>query len=261
MKTVLITLVSLLLSFTAYSQTRDYAIPKMLPIERVVKRTFRDYFPRGERYPSLIPENFFPIGWSKDGKFAYYYEPVDEACGCYYGGLVIQDMRNDKVLWEFKYNQDDDRDPQTGDMRGQGNIRQLWAKNKSLISKKLAEHNIVASRSVLLGKTFTAAGQTYTAKVAAKMGKNIEGDDEPVNYYTVTLTSPKLGSKKVTTTEDHTKDDYWFMLDADVIGALKSPYEDRVAILALEVLRGYEGPPHTGEIRIAGADLTRGFGK
>jgi hypothetical protein len=260
MKLILSTiLLGLFLSLGAYSQ--EYAIPKKLPIERAVKRELAEWRRMPNGYPGLVPETFFPIGWSKDGKFAYYFEPVDEACGCYYAGLIIQDMRNDKVLWEFKYNQDDDRDPQTGDMKGQGNIRQLWVKNKKLFSEKLRENGIVASRSVLLGKMFTAAGSSYTAKATKKMGKNVDGDDERVNFYTITLTSPKLGSKKVATTYDHTKDDYWFMLDANVIGAIKSPYENRVAIIAIEVMRGYEGPPHTGDLNIVGADLRSGFSK
>src|ERR1051325_8458289 len=90
----------------AYSQ--EYAIPRKLPIERAVRREFPDWHRMPNGYSGLIPETFFPIGWSKDGKFPYSFEPVDEACGCYYAGLVIQDMRNDKVVWEFKYNQDDD---------------------------------------------------------------------------------------------------------------------------------------------------------
>src|SRR5205814_3361425 len=92
------------------ASAQNYAIPKRLPLERAVRREFREWMLTAARYPGLIPESFYPIGWSKDGKFAYYYEPVDEACGCYFAHLVIQDMRTDKVLWEFKYNQDDTYD-------------------------------------------------------------------------------------------------------------------------------------------------------
>jgi hypothetical protein len=49
------------------------------------------------------------------------------------------------------------------------------------------------------------------------------------------------------------------MLDAAVVGALKSPFENRVAVIAIEVMRGWEGPPHTADIRIVGADLFGGF--
>lgn len=170
-------------------------------------------------------------------------------------------MRTDKVIWEFKYDQGDEDDPVTGKRMGQNNIRELWAKNKKLFSEKLAENGIVASRSVMLGKTFSASGSSYTAKSTKKMGRNADGGEIRVDLYTVSLTSPKLGTKTVFTSEDHTKDEYWFMLDAGLIGAIKSPYENRVALIAIEAMRGYEGPPHTGQIRVAGSDLTSGFFK
>ena len=244
-------------TIVAYGQR--YAIPHELRIDRLVRQSFREYFGREYVYPALIGETFFPIGWSKDGKFAYYTEPVDEACGCYYAKLVIQDLRTDKVAWRFDYEQggQDENNRSTEP----GNIRELWKKNQKLFSKKLAENGIVASRSAMLGKTFTVGGKTYTANLVEKLGKNPDEGYRRVNYYTVTLSTPKLGSKKLFTSEDHSKAEYWFMLNAGLIGVLKSPYENRVAIIAIEVKRGYEGPPHTGDIQIVGADLTSGFTK
>ncbi|MEQ1646135.1 MAG: hypothetical protein ABL959_21970 [Pyrinomonadaceae bacterium] len=243
----------------AFGQT--YTQPREVPIDRLVRQTFPQFYDRSNSYPALIPESFFPIGWSKDGKFAYYSEPVDEACGCYYAYLAIQDLRTDKVIWEFKYDQGDDTDPKTGKILGSGNMDELWKKNKKLFSEKLAENGIVASRVVMHNKTFSTAGTSYTAKSTKKMGQNADGGEERVDLYTVSLRSTKLGTKTVFTSEDHTKDDYWFMLDAGLIGAIKSPYENRVALIAIEAMKGYEGPPHTAQIRVVGSDLTSGFSK
>ncbi len=255
-------LLFLILATTVVSQehSASYDVPHKLPLEGVVKRTFPEFFRRGNTYPELVPDQFFPIGWSKDGKFAYYVEPVDEACGCYFAHLVIQDMRTDKAVWEFRFSQDEGRDPQTGEMQPENNIQKLWKKNQKLFSDKLEENGIVPSSIALLGATFTAVGRTYAAKAIKKKGKNPEGDKR-VDRYTITIDSPKLGSKKLFTSEDHTKDEYWYMLDAGLIGVIKSPWENRVAIIAIDAMRGYEGPPHTGEVRIVGADLTSGFAK
>lgn len=246
-----------IISSSAFVAAQTYAVPKKLPIVAAVKREFREWMRTANGYEGLVPETFFPIGWSRDGKFAYYYEPVDEACGCYFANLVIQDMRTDKVLWEFKYNQDDLADRSTGKMPPEDNIYKLWRKNVKQFSKKLAEHNIIAGRSILLGKTFTAAGRTYTAKAVTKMGKNPDGD-ERVDKLTFTLTSPRLGAKTLTTI-DHREEEYWYTLDAGVLGVIKSPFEDRIAVIGMEVNRGWEGPPHNGDIVITGADLTSGF--
>lgn len=248
----------LLLSAAALAVAQSYSVPKKLPLERTTRRTFPEYFGRGRLYPALIPETFFPVGWSKDGKFAYYYEPVDDACGCYFAHLVIQDMRTDKVLWEFKYNQDDDRDPNTGDMKGEGDIRKLWQKNQKLFSDKLREHAIIAGTSVLLGKTFSA-GRSFTAKAVKTMGKD-EYYDQLVKKLAFVLTSKGIGTKTLYIA-DYSKEEYSGMLDAGVVGVIKSPYENRIAVIGMEVNRGWEGPPHTGDVRIVGADLISGFGK
>ncbi|MBK9528331.1 MAG: hypothetical protein IPO41_08420 [Acidobacteria bacterium] len=254
-------ILTLIFSVATQALTQTYAQPREVPIERFVRQNFPKFYDRSNSYPTLIPEAFYPIGWSKDGKFAYYSEPVDEACGCYYAYLAIQDMRTDKIIWEFKYDQGDEDDLVTGKQRGSGNIRELWKKNQKLFSEKLAENGIVASRVVMLNKTFSAGGTSYTARSAKKMGQNIDGGEIRVDLYTVSLRSTKLGTKTVFTSEDHSTDDYWFMLDAGLIGAIKSPYENRVAIIAIEAMKGYEGPPHTAQIRIVGADLTSGFSK
>jgi hypothetical protein len=163
-------------------------------------------------------------------------------------------MRTDKVLWEFKYNQDADPDPKTGEMRGPGDIAKLWRKNQKLFSEKLREHRIVASRSTMLGNRFTVGGRSYTAKAIVKVGKNPDYGEERVEKLTFTLTAPKLGIKTLATI-DHSKEQFWNTLDGAVLGVIKSPYENRVAVVGMELNRGWEGPPHTGDIRIVGARL------
>ncbi len=262
MKTIYIAVFfALVFAFALCAQAQVYSVPKKLPIQALVRREFREWMPMPSGYPGLIPETFFPIGWSKDGKFAYYTEPVDEACGCYYAYLAIQDMRTDKVVWEFKYSQDDLRNNETGKMPPENNIAKLWRKNVKLFSDKLRENGIVASRFALLGRTFASGGRTFT--VAAKVGKANDPDGMPrAKTITITLSSPKLGSKVLYKAASGPGEAlYTAPLDAGVIGVLKSPYEDRIAIVAIEVNRGYEGPPHTGDIRVAGADLVRGFDK
>src|SRR5262249_9281423 len=84
-------------------------------------------------------EKFFPIGWSKDGKFAYYVEPIDEACGCYFGKLVIVDLKTDAVLWQFDYSSEETDESRTKKPKS---LRALWNVNRKLFSSKLTENNI-----------------------------------------------------------------------------------------------------------------------
>ena len=65
--------------------------------------------------------------------------------------------------------------------------------------------------------------------------------------------------KKTLFSKSYTDDMYASPLDVGVIGALKSPFENRVAVVMIEINRGWEGPPHTADISIVGADLVKGF--
>jgi len=248
--------IAAMFTFPAAAQP-TYAVPRKIEIKRNVRQAFPGYFGQQFHYPQLIPESIYPIGWSRGGNFAYYVEPVDEACGCYFANLKIQDMRTDEVLWEFKYRQDESMGA-NGEMEDIDTIAKLWKRNRALFAEKLREHGIIASRSTLLDRTFTVRGRKYSAGVQMKKAENPDGMGPRVNKLSIILASPSLGSK-VLFSSDHSKDEFWFVLDAGVIGALKSPFENRAAVVAIEIKRGWEGPPHTADIRITGADLLRGF--
>ena len=141
-----------------------YSVPKKIDLEKIVEKTFPKYY--GHEFPHLIPETFFPIGWSRDGKFAYYVEPVDEACGCYFAKLVIQDLRTDKIIWEFKYQGEEVNDENTL----VENLETLWAKNKNLFSEKLRANKIEQKI------TTTVAGSLWWGQIADwSSRKNVSG--------------------------------------------------------------------------------------
>ena len=123
----------------------------------------------------------------------------------------------------------------------------------------MSENKIIVANFVFLGKTFGSAGKSYTASTTTVLGTDEDGDGR-VKSVTLTLEALGLG-KKTLYFNEFKSDDYAAPLDAGVIGALKSPYENRAAVVIMEVERGWEGPPHNGNIRIAGADLAKGFEK
>ena len=48
--------------------------PFRIEIQRSSNKRFRSYYRQrpGEQF---MPDNFYPVGWSRDGKFAYYLDP------------------------------------------------------------------------------------------------------------------------------------------------------------------------------------------
>jgi hypothetical protein len=228
--------------------------PTELRFTRFLRRMFPGFYGKSFPQESLITENLYPIGWSKDGKFAYYTEPGDEACGCYFAKLFIKDLINDKVLYSFEYSGLDDEDPEKPKYRG---MNDLWRKNRKLFSEKLNQYGIIAQRAFgLLRFPITHAGDRLSANLKVE-----EETNEEHRFYslvrkaTLQINSRRGGTKTI---YEEAYPEYG-PLAVDVLGYLKSPYEPRAAVIMIEVWRGYEGPPHVTHIKVAGLSLTTGF--
>src|SRR5260370_31030695 len=108
--------------------------PLELKLEGTTKRLFSGYY-RQRPGEDFATESFYPIGWSKDGKFAYYLAPVDEACNCYFAKLLILDLKTDKVLWEFNYKSEFLEEAKKAGRPY--SLNTLWQANRKLFSDKL----------------------------------------------------------------------------------------------------------------------------
>jgi hypothetical protein len=231
-----------------------YRAPTEVRLQSLIRRRFASFY--GNRPgQELIIERFYPIGWSRDGKLAYYVEPGDEACGCYFAKLVIKDLKTDKVLWQFDYNSSDLQD--TLKNRTPESLGALWRYKRDLFNSKLREHNIDArGRFALLLFPAAYEGDQLTVDLKTKEtgGEQIYG---VISNAVLQLNSKRKGRKTVF--EQTYKPDEGSPLDMKVLGYLKSPFEPRVAVVLTEVWRGYEGPPHTTHVTIVGASLDTGF--
>jgi hypothetical protein len=258
-RTACLLLTILCFSIFANSQTAvraSYSIPRAVSFESFSRRTFKQFY-GPEEYRTVLVAGFYPIGWSSDGKFAYYVEPVDEECGCYFAELIIQDLKNDKILYNFKNDPNarvgKDGSPLSDD------LRKLWRRNQRTFAAKLRQYGIVqTARFSLLRSTFTVGGNSYATKLTRVTEKG--GDyDERTRKLTLDLLSPTLGTKTLYTESFKSDDDYSAPLDAAVGGVFKSPFGNRVAVVVIKVQRGWEGPPHVTDFQIAGGDLVSGF--
>lgn len=250
---MLLTIVGLLPTRAQVSrQGTLFVQPAELRAARSLRRLFPGYYGKSFPQEELITENLYPIGWSRDGKFAYYTEPGDEACGCYFAKLLITDLVNDKVLWSFEYNGYDDQD--NPKYRG---MRDLWRKNRKLFSDKLNQYGIIAQRPfTLLRFPTNHAGDQLSANLKIEEVK----DEEQRNYSRIKKATLQInslrGGAKIVHEEAYPE---YGPLDIKVLGYLKSPYEPRAAVIMIEVWRGYEGPPHRTNIQVAGSSLTTRF--
>jgi hypothetical protein len=241
----------LLLASSIQSQDKANTVTTFKnPVEVKLKVDRRDYDRNGIGGAFEI-ENLYLVGWSGDGKFAYYVEPVDEACGCYFGKLVIMDLKSDAVLWQFDYTSED---PAEGESKKPKSLAALWDANRKLFSGKLKENNIEPQRPIrVLSFPITYRTDRVTTNFLIKRKSmseedRIYGDIADVRLH---LVSRKNGKKTIF----HREYSEAKPLYVGIAGYLKSPLEPRVAIILIEIYRGYEGPPHVGAVTVVGASL------
>ncbi len=233
--------------------TALYPQPAEVRLQRLIRGRFASFYGKrpGEE---LIIERFYPIGWSKDGKLAYYLEPGDEACGCYYAKLVIKDLKTDKVLWQFDNDSSDLQD--TLKKRTPESLSALWRYKRDLFNSKLREYDIKAQgQFALLLFPINYDGDQLTADLKTKE----TAEDQSygiISNAVLHLTSKRKGKKTIF--EKIYKADE-MPLDLKVLGYLKSPFEPRAAVILIDVWRGYEGPPHVTHTTVIGSSLEDGF--
>lgn len=234
--------VCLILNTVAFGQT--YAAPKVLKLKGNDEKTNQDSGRFG-----LLNEEFYPVGWSKDGKFAYFTEPADEACGCYFGDLIIQDMRTDKIVWSKEYR---------GSETKSENLKTHWRKNQKLFARKLAEYGIQPGKNF---RSLKLPIKTGADSIKIDFFSNAELTEDAYNSkgsVIIKLVSKQKGSKIVyQKVYNGTGSDG--LMNAQIGAVLQSPFEPRIAVILVETKRGWEGPPHITQLRVIGADLQKGF--
>jgi len=213
------------------------------PLPAEVKYVFAE---KDENGFSSLNDRFFPIGWSGDGKFAYALEPADEACGCYFFSIYVQDMATDKILWKWEFDNSDDPEKQT-------DLSKIWKQNSTFFTNKLNEFKIQpVSYSKLSSFPILKGDATLTCAISNSFNEN------PLGFINIRETKLYLKSNNKTEKKIYhknfrpEKEEYSYQLSNAVVGYLKNPFENRIAIIYSPLYRGYEGPPNVYRIEPIG---------
>lgn len=243
-KLLFLLLVIAFLQVSVFAQGKLFSQPKhfLLSGEKLVENE--------EDYRRLLREKFYPIGWSKDGKFAYLTEPADEACGCYFAEIFIVDLRTDKVLWSERYTSEGETKPD--------DLKDYWRKNQKRFSNKLNQYKIIQSKTfAILTESFTSKTDSFKVDLFSdvKLSDDAYSSDGKVE---IKLISSQKGAKTLYQ-QVYQGENYKGIMGAEIGTILRSPFEDRIAVVLSQTQRGWEGPPHITRISIIGADLNKGF--
>lgn len=194
----------------------------------------------------FLADKFYPIGWSKDGKFAYITEPADEGSGFYLFEIVVFDAVNNKVAWSWK--------PEDSE---EGNLSTIWKKNYNLFKEELNKFQIEQDDNIELkkGKT-TFKGNEYQLVLDTKTETDPDFGFDLIKELKITINSPELGTKEIYSSK---MDEYLMYIGAFIPGYILSPYNGRIVVLCQLEQVGYEGPPNIVFFQLVGSDLLLGF--
>jgi len=197
---------------------------------------------------SFLYDKFYPIGWSKDGFFAYVSEPADEATGFYFFKINIINTNTNAVAWTWEINEKNEIE--------NGTLNGTWATNYDVFKKALNEYKIVMQKGISVS-TFPFKSDAGNFDVVTKLSHT----KDPFGYGFDVVAEVDLkiksdkGNKEIF--KINTKEEAY--LNYQVIGLVKSPYQEQIAIFVRKELRGYEGPPNVILFETIGCNLTDGF--
>lgn len=209
-------------------------------------------------YPNPLYPSFYPIGWSRDGKFAYAEEPVDEACGCYFFKIIIQDMNSDKMVWTWG----EELSEENGYNIEKDNayyFKKTWDKNKALFTQKLNQYQIEPLSFTGLEKFPLRQNDTeYTSRINNNSFYYDSFGENVIASTSVSILTNGIEKKKIFKKNYDSEINgelFSSILSNKIYGYIKNPYENRIAVFLLTEQRGWEGPPNVMDFNMIGCDL------
>ena len=222
-------------SFNLDMVEEDYFFPEELIYNRSVSE--------------VLVDKFYPIGFSKNGNFAYIVEYADEGLGNYMFGLVITNLVNNEEVWSWFTDPIVDK---------QLYREETWQKNYKTFKDKMNKYGLTQIRNIKMRDLyFSHSGNDFVVRLETKTQKDPDLNIDLVSKSDIFIKSPQLGEKHIISI------DYEFSmyLGQQLAGCIISPFEDRVVIVLKNERWGYEGPPNVVEFEIYGTNLTTGFVK
>lgn len=177
--------------------------------------------------------DFYPLGWSKDGKLAYCIKQYFDGRGETLIRFIIQDTITDKIIYQL-------------DDWNCGSISLFVANYGSDINSMIFDNKIILNRSAFNSPRDSAE---FSFKIKATNFKEDEYGLKTLDYF---VQAWKGNKSKILMTKKEVPANSVF-----VCGSLKSPYEDRLAIIIAEVKYGFEG--HDITYLISGCHTKVGF--
>ena len=238
--------------------------PREVLGEDPVRAAF-DYPPASSSGPYLILSGLVPLGWSRDGKFAYALEEETEAADCDSFEVVVQDLRDGGTLWHGGYGSRDKNpegqrplDEHVEVQRSEegpeceGEVGKVWDKYRQRWFAAWSPLGIEPLERAHYRRGTKGEGFTLHVRESAERARNGFDVEYPLERRIELVTR---SGTTVLYRDVRKPDDYGAPLGLKVLGFVRSPFERRMAVVLGELLRGWEGFPYVVRLHVVGAEL------
>lgn len=220
-----------------------------LPEEMIFKKHYQIESDSDQMQPYYA--QVYPIGWSKNGFFAYISLVYSDGAGTTSGNLIIKNLTTNKFNsisdYGFVIEYDEYDTTYT-------HIKTMWQKNYKAIADSLMKYNIIQQKK-FDDLSFPITTNVDSLNYAIQhTHEDVDGVSGNVSFI-VTIYSKIQGKKTIH--EYHNSHSSFLM--GNVIGYFKSPYENRIAVILTSEHRGWEGPPNDIGYQFIGCHLKEGF--
>lgn len=197
--------------------------------------------------PQFVVGQLIPLGFSADGKFAYVVEPPDEACGCYFFEFHIRDLDTDKDLFMKRVEYQDSSAIQWD---------RAWKEHGALFFEWLKTHGIDLAALNAQAFPISMGTDALNVRITTSLRPLYEDAGEKViGHAQVYLRNVAGQEKRISKLNYPLKQ----VLSLKTGVYLRSPFEDRVAVVLIRTERGWEGPPSPINYEVIGALTKKGF--
>ena len=210
-----------------------------------------DVLPHRSLHPhALLHAQLLPVGFSPDGKLAVLHLPPDEAIGCFLWSFQIINLVDDKIVASTHWEHDDCAEIT--------DLTTLWATRHGDLKRLMDAHSITPAPLSL--RTFPLQHDSRPVDAWLRAQPPRVSPEEETFDVPVSVMIGQIGREKsvgsVSISAAYALPLTW---GHEVVGYLKSPYEDRLAVIVRGEQRGWEGPPNIEVVHIFGASLSSGF--
>jgi hypothetical protein len=191
------------------------------------------------RYPrNVLPPRqneysyeFYPIGFSPEGNFAYINRPCNGGCGCCTHEILIQDLLTDKIETKLSI-------LNPSEFENTSHV-ESWNSNFSSIEKALKLKGI-SQKNFQIENMMSFYNKDKSHKYDIKINKNMLPPHDNQTYsndlsYEVYATIDNQKTKRITYGKIQEAK------DLEYIGFIRSPFTDIIAVILNQQSYGYEG--------------------